>query len=160
MRVTGPRITIEVPSGWEAEIYQPVRQHRVPGGGLVPDAVRPNDPIVLHAANFPLPPGRADFGHDVIPTLGVMQVFVALVEYGPGDASKPLFAAEGMPDIHPDDVSPDTVMGPLVGQAALQRFFHIGERAFCLYAAVGSERMRARLVPAIKEVLDRITIEG
>ena len=153
MRVAGPRIAIELPVGWEAEIYQPLREHVAPGAGPVPDVVLQQAPIVLHAANFPLPQGRSDFGHDVIAMMGLMQVFVALVEYGPGDASKALFAAEGVPDLQPDDVSPGAIVGPMVSQAAVQRFFHVGDRAFSLYAVVGSERMRSRLVPAIKEVL-------
>lgn len=158
MRVTGPRIAIEVPPGWEAEIYQPAREHRLPGEGPLPDVVLEQAPIVLHAANFPLPPGRGDFGHDVIEGLSMMQVFVALVEYGPGDASKALFAADGLPDLQPEDLTAAAIMGPVLGQAAVQRFFHVGDRAFSLYAAIGSDRMRGRLVPAIKEVLAGLEI--
>lgn len=160
MRVTGPRIAVEIPAGWEAEIYQPAREHRLPGEGPVPDVVLAQAPIVLHAANFPLPPGRGDFGHDVIETLGLMQVFVALVEYGPGDASRVLFAEEGLPDIQPEDLNAGAIMGPVVSQAAVQRFFHVGDRAFSLYAVIGSERMRGRLVPAIREVLAGVEIDG
>lgn len=158
MKITGPGIAIEVPQGWEAEIYQPLREHRVPGGSAVPPAELEKAPAVLHAANFPLPPGRSDFGHDVIERLSLMHVFIALVEYGPGDAAKALFAAEGFPDLHPDDLSPGAVMGAATGQAAVQRFFHIGDRAFSVYAAVGSHRMRARLAPAIAEVLRGIEL--
>ena len=156
MKVTGPRIAIDLPPGWEAEIYQPLREHVAPGAGPIPDVVLQQAPIVLHAANFPLPQGRSDFGHDVIAPMGLMQVFVALVEYGPGEASKALFAADGVPDLQQDDVSPGAIVGPMVGQAAVQRFFHVGDRAFSLYAVVGSERMRGRLVPAVNDVLRRI----
>jgi hypothetical protein len=156
--MAGPGIAIEVPQGWEAEIYQPLREHPTPGGTPVPPAELENAPAVLHAANFPLPPNRSDFGHDVIERLSLMHVFIALVEYGPADAAKALFAAEGFPEIHPDDLSPGAVMGAATGQAAVQRFFHVGDRAFSVYAAVGSHRMRARLAPAIAEVLRGIEL--
>lgn len=158
MRVAGPRIAIEVPQGWEAEIYQPLREHPTPGGRPIPPADLERAPVIVHAANFPLPPGRSDFGHDVIERLGLMHVFVALVEYGPGDAAKALFASEGFPDLQPDDLDPGAVMGAFTGQGAVQRFFHIGDRAFSLYAAVGSHRMRGRLAPAIIEVLRGIEL--
>lgn len=49
-------------------------------------------------------------------------------------------------------------MGAVTGQAAVQPFCHVGDRAFSVYAAVGSHRMRARLAPAITEVLRGIAL--
>ena len=158
MKIAGPRIAIEVPQGWEAEIYQPLREHPTPGDRPIPPDELERSPAILHTANFPLPPDRSDFGHDVIESLSLMHVFIALVEYGPGDATKALFEADGFPAIQPDDLSPGAVMGAPTGQAAVQHFFHIGDRAFSLYAAVGSHRMRGRLVPAINEVLRTIEL--
>lgn len=161
MRLVGPRVAVEVPRGWDAEIYQPAVERPLPEpDGSPGEALDPGSaPIILHAANFPLPPVRSDFGHDLIGQMSLMQLFVALIEYGPDDAGKVLFAHEGVPDLDVDDLSPGAIMSTSSGQAAVQRFFHVGDRAFSLYVAVGSHRLRSRIVPAVKDFLETIELD-
>ena len=45
------------------------------------------------------------------------------------------------------------------GQAGLQAFFHVGSRAFCLYAVIGSYSLRAVLVPELNRVLSGLSID-
>ena len=91
--------------------------------------------------------------------MGLGEVFVALVEYGYGEAGKVLFAHEGIPTIDHDRFSVDASMGVVNGQAAAQYFFHVGDRAFCLYVAVESFRLRARLAPLLEELLGTLELD-
>lgn len=141
-------LAVAAPTGWEARI------HRHP-----PTAEGETTHAVLHVANFPLPPRRGDFGSGAVDRMHGDDVLVVLVEYDTASAQTPLFANRGMPRPHPDDFDPRKLQRTLPGQSGSQWFFNTGDRAFCLYVVLGSHHRRARLVPHVHNLLDRLTID-
>jgi hypothetical protein len=140
---------IAVPAGWDVRI---TRTTSGPAGSV--------DYPVVHAANFPLPRRREDFGGELAASMTVRHVFVALLGYGSAGAGQGLFAAAGLPrPVQPDWFDPYQMQRPVVGRAGLQRFFSAERRAFCLYAVVGSFAQRATLVPLINQFLAGVTIQ-
>ncbi len=151
-RLEGSGLTVELPSGWDGQIGragQAAVQGAAPGGRI---------PTVAHFANFPLPAERADFGAEAVAAMRAGDVFVVLFEYGPGAAGTALFAAEGLPRLRAGDFDRNALQHGLPGQSGLQRFFHVGDRAFCLYVVVGSHLDRADVVPSVNAVLDTLVI--
>ena len=145
-------IGLQLPDGWEGEIYR-----RLPAG----DVLRPSsaeEAPVAHAATFPLPVDRGDFGNGAVDLMGPDDVFLALFEYDPPAAITALFAAEGLPRLDDGDFDARTLQRALPGQTGCQRFFHIGDRAFCLYVVLGSSRFRSRLVRQANDVLAGLRI--
>jgi hypothetical protein len=149
MRISNLGITIEAPVGFDVEIFS-----------------RPDDtgrysadaPAIVHAANFWLPRERSDFGHEVVQNMRLMDVFLAVIEYGPDAAGKRLFSASGVPKLDSESLSRDAVMGSASGQTGAQHFFHVGDRAFSLYAVVGAHRLRSRSVPLLAALLDSLEV--
>jgi hypothetical protein len=153
MRMTGSGLSVDLPTGWEGMIGR--------AGGVAPqgtDASMIRPPTVAHMANFPLPSVRADFGAEVVETMRIGDVFVVLFEY-PGSASTALFAAEGVPRLTARDFDPDTLQHRMPGQSGLQRFFHVAERAFCLYVVVGSHLDRADVIAQLNGLLESLEIQ-
>lgn len=149
MRVESHGMTLEAPPGFDVEIYsRPDVEGRV----------REDAPAILHAANFWLPRERSDFGHEVVETMRLVDIFLALVEYGPDAAGKQLFAGTGVPQVDADSLSHEVVMGTASGQAGAQRFFHVGARAFSLYVVIGSHRLRSRTMPIVGELLRTLRV--
>lgn len=146
-------IAVELPPGWEGEIY---RRPSTPDG-LRPQAAQEEAPVA-HAATFGLPPDRGDFGNGAVDLMAPDDVFLSLFEYDPPAASTALFAAEGLPRLDDDDFSTSTLQRGLPGHSGCQRFFHIGDRAFCLYVVLGSHRFRSPLVRRVNQVLDNLRI--
>jgi hypothetical protein len=149
MKVSNLGIRVEAPLGFDVEIYTRADER----GRYLADA-----PAILHAANFWLPRERSDFGHEVVQSMRLVDVFIALIEFGPGASEKALFAASGVPVIDSESLSTDVVMGAATGQAGVQRFFHVGPRAFSLYAVVGSLRLRSRTMPLVHQVLGSLEV--
>lgn len=139
---------MELPSGWDGEIYQ---RAETTGRGA---STHP----VLHAASFPLPPERGDFGGNAIELMRTGDVFFSLVEFDAESATTALFEAEGFPTLDLDDFDPRRIHQPVGSQSAAQYFFHVGPRAFCLYVVVGSHRLRARLVPLVAPVVATVAV--
>jgi hypothetical protein len=145
----GPRteplegITAEVLAGWEVRI----RRARASNAEEV---TKP----VLHAATVPLLPERADFGDGVVETLGPGDVFVSLVEYGPDAVNSALFAPVDVfpPVLESNEFRPKQLQRVIPGQAGQQVFFSYLDRAFCLYAVIGS----AALVDDLTEKANRL----
>ncbi|MDQ6617158.1 MAG: hypothetical protein M3083_21040 [Actinomycetota bacterium] len=139
-----------VPAGWDVRISAPAAG---PAGAV-------NYPV-LHAANFPLPVWREDFGgEEVLARMTGRQVFVALLGYGTDGAGRGLFAAAGLPrPLHPEWFDPYQMQRPRAGMAGMQRFFTAQARKFCLYAVLGSYAQRAGLVPVINQFLAGVTIQ-
>jgi hypothetical protein len=109
---------------------------------------------VLHAATVPLLPERADFGDGVVETLGPRDVFVSLVEFGLEAVNSALFAAVDTfpPALASKEFRPMQLQRVIPGQAGQQLFFSYRDRAFCLYAVIGS----AALVDALTEKVNRL----
>src|SRR5690606_38674153 len=95
MRVQQYGLEADLPTGWEARIY---RRDRASAARARADAAsEPPSAPILHAANFPLPEDRGDFGSGAVDRMRSPHVFFALVEYEPEAAGTPLFAASGPP---------------------------------------------------------------
>ncbi len=152
LRISAHGLALEVPPGWEGRI----RRQQVPSSD--PTELRAH--AVLHAADFPLPPERGDFGSGAVETMQSGHAFVALVEYHSSSAGTALFASgAGMPrELSTEDFSPRQLQRTIAGQAGTQRFFVEDGRAFCLYVVLGSMADRARAVPRVNAVLSAITI--
>lgn len=150
MRVTGPGITLDLPRGWEAEIDRGA-------GEAGPDAEHVRTPRV-HIANFPLPPVRGDFGSGAVERMIGGDVLLCLLEESVGAVGSSLHAHRGVPRLVRDDFSPNAMQRPLAGQSGAQIFFTEHDRAFVLYAVLGSHASRDSRMQAINEVLAGIAI--
>ena len=140
-------IGLQVPRGWDAELRgQP--------------APRRGEGMVVHAANFALPPDRGDFGSGAVERMGPHHVLVCLLEYGTDDARTELFRQRGIPRLSAADFSPSTMQRTIAGMAGAQAFFNESGRAFCLYAVVGSWRGRGPLVPQANDLLAGMCIDS
>jgi hypothetical protein len=149
VRLAAHRLAVDTPPGWDARIYR-----------RRPDEPEERTHPVVHAANFALPPSHGDFGSSAVPHMGAGNVLVVLVEYDAESARTPLFANARMPRPRAADFHPAKLQRVLPGQSGGQWFFHLGNRAFCLYVVLGSHTRRARLVPEVHRLLDRLTIEA
>ncbi len=150
MRLVHHGITADVPPGWEARIYR--RTADEPGATTAP---------VLHAATFPLPEERGDFGGGAVEVMGPDDVFVALVGYDPSVAGTPLFARQGLPR-RPRSTSfgRNKLQHVLPGQGGSQFFFTATARGWCLYVVLGSYDDRDALLARVYPVLDTIVLDG
>ncbi len=149
MRVERHGLSAEVPAGWDARVYR-----------RAPDGTQATTHAVLHAASFPLPADRGDFGSGAVERMRRGDVFVALVEYHPDAADTTLFARRGLPRrLPPESFGPNKLQRALPGQAGMQRFFHAGGRAFCLYVVLGDDRRRDALLPPVHRLLATLALE-
>ena len=148
MRLEGEGIALGLPEGWDARISRTVR-----------DIFRSVDHPLVHAANFPLPPRRGDFGSGVVGEMEPLHTFVSLFEYGTESVGQSLFAAEGFPrQLDPDEFSPNALQRAIPGQAGVQRFFTEHGRAFSLYVVLGAFAARRRLTPEVNELLGTVEV--
>lgn len=145
-------LSVTLPDGWDGRIYQ----RRV-----ATIETQASTHPVLHAANFPLPMERGDFGSGAVERMGLDHVFVVLLEHHPVTASTPLFQQEGMAlPLGTDCFSPSRLQRALPGQSGTQFFFHEKGRAYALYVVLGSHAQRERLVPLANSVLQTVEIAG
>jgi hypothetical protein len=149
MQIDSERIRIDLPTGWEGEVYRT---------SAVPQAEGTNR-AVLHAATFPLPAERGDYGGGAVETMRSDDIFLSLFEFEPASAGKVLFAA-GRPDhLDPDDFSTSTLQRLIPGQSGVQRFFSERGRAFCLYVVLGSHASRRALVEEVNRLLATLEVD-
>lgn len=154
MRIDAHGLEVDVPRGWDGEIYRR-------SGGLRALGDRSEQAhAVLHLGNFPLPRTRGDYGSGAVEIMGADGIFISLFEFGPESVGKALFSARGLPSVTAGDFAPHTMQRPLPGQSGAQYFFTHGERAFCLYVVLGSHARRRELVPEINEVLGSLSLSG
>lgn len=156
MKLTQSGISLDLPPGWDGRIFRTApMQPRTVG------AQTPSSPPIVHAASFPLPPQRGDFGSGAVEIMRDDDVLVVLIEYAAVDAGRPLFAQQGVPRrLDLTEFSPNNLQRALPGQAGAQRFFSHGGRPFCLYIVLGSYRDRAALVDRVNAVLANLEIGG
>jgi hypothetical protein len=155
-------IAVDSPPGTEVRIFR-----RDPGAGTaaaeratVAAAPGPGETYnaVAHVANFPLPAGMGDFGSVAVEQMGAGHVLVCLLEYDREAAGTPLFAHTGLPRLTAADFSPHTMQRTIAGMSGSQTFFHVGDRAFCLYVVLGSHGARTALVPIANDLIGRVSI--
>lgn len=163
-RLSGSGITAEVPAGWEGRIYARETDDRKfagPAGAGGPEAAAESGAprhAVLHIASFPLPPGVGDYGGGATEHMTNKDILIVLMEHGDASAGTPLFAAQGLPLLTADDVSPTRLQRMLEGQGGAQRFFSHNGRSFCLYVVFGSYARRVRTIPMVNDILRTISI--
>lgn len=147
MKLQKDGLGVDAPPGWDSRIYT-----RVPE-----DDVATTHPI-LHAGNFALPGDRGDFGSGAVDVMGPEHVFVTLMEFHPDAARTELFKREGVPTLTPESFSPRKLQRTIEGQAGCQWFFHVGERAFCLFVVLGDYGNRVKLTKVARELVARLDI--
>ena len=154
-RLAAHGLSVDVPAGWEAELSTQPDPATLDSGLAASDASL----VVVHAANFSLPVERGDYGSGAVEVMDRNGIFAALVEFDSASARSKLFAHDGFPTrLDPADFAPDQLHLSLPGQAGLQQFFHVGSRAFCLYAVIGSYSMRGLLVPELNRMLSGLSV--
>lgn len=153
MQLSSSGLTVDVPRGWEGEVYR-----RRPDALLPLGLGRETTHAVVHIGNFPLPSTRGDFGSGAVEIMRSEDVLVILFEHDPASASTRLFEAKGIPTVRSEDFDPNRMQRPLPAQSGAQYFFQEGDRAFCLYVVLGSHARRAELVPQVNQVLAGVTI--
>ncbi len=157
MRISAHGLAVDLPTGWEGRI----RRQPLPVEAGCADTPKFRSHAMLHAADFPLPDERGDFGSGAVETMRSHHAFIALVEYGSGSAGTALFASGGMPrELRTDEFSGRQLQRTLRGQGGVQRFFVEEGRAFCLYVVLGSMADRGRVVPRVNAVLSAISISA
>ena len=137
-------LEVTVPPGWDAQIT-------IPSTG-VPELV------VLHAASFPLPPHRGDYGSGAVERMGGSDILICLLEHEPDDAGRSLFRRVGVPRLVHGAFAPQSMQRALPGMGGTQQFFQAEGRAFCLYVVVGTYLTRGPLVLAAASVVRSIRI--
>ena len=155
-RLAAHGVSVDVPAGWEAELSTQ------PDPAMLDSSLESLDAalVVVHAANFSLPTERGDYGSGAVEIMDRNGIFAALVEFDGTSAMSKLFAYDGFPTrLDPADFAPDQLHLSLPGQAGLQQFFHVGSRAFCLYAVIGSYSMRGLLVPELNRLLSGMSVD-
>ena len=148
---------VAVPTGWEAELST------VEEDSLIEAAVSfsRTPRVLLHAANFPLPVERGDYGSGAVEIMDSGSVLIVVMEFDNASASTALFAHEGLPaNLVADDFSTQQLQRPQRNQSGAQRFFHVGSRAFCLYVVLGSHLMRAVLVQEADRIIAGLSIDA
>lgn len=150
MRLDAHGLAVIAPEGWEVRIS---RADETVAGEVAPP--------VLHAATFPLPEERGDFGSGAVEIMASDDVFVSLLEYEARQAGTALFRRRAMPRrIDPDRFATNQLQRWLPGQAGLQAFFTEGERPFCLYIVIGSFLNRIALAERAERLLATVRIES
>lgn len=175
MLIQGHGVSLDLPTGWEGEIYTQTDVDE-PVSGLP----------VLHASDFPLPADHrdADFGQAVIPTIQSNGKFFSLVEFWPdvvaqrnvinpsssGSYASPILRPSGY-KFQPVGI-PATVAGaayrasktigdlpPSNVPVASQKLFNASGRMFCLYRVIGSAANAEIKAQRINDVVASLEVE-
>lgn len=156
-RVRAHGLSIDPPEGWEVQIFRragddsSTRRADVGGKGT-------SNPV-LHASTRPLVAGRGDYGSGVVETLGVHDAFLALVEFDPDAGQTALFATSPVPRrLAARGFQAHTLQRVIAGQGGSQAFAQEADRAFCLYAVVGSLRNAPSVVERLNQALATLEI--
>ncbi len=154
MKMSARGIGVDVPQGWDGEIYRRSGGFRPQAGG-----VAEVNPSVMHLGNFPLPTSRGDYGSGAVEVMKSDSVFIVLFEFDRSSVGTALFSRSGIPRVAAEDFAPDQMQRPLPGQSGAQYFFNHQGRAFCLYVALGSHARRRELVPEVNQVLSTLQLD-
>jgi hypothetical protein len=147
MKVAREGLSVVTPRGWDARIYQ-----RAAGDGGV---TRP----VLHAADFPLPNVRGDYGSGAVEIMGPDHVFLSLIEFDVAEAGSRLFDKPRPTRLSPGEFGPNQLQRVIAGQAGAQFFFKDRGRPFCLYVVIGSYADREVLVARASEIFAGMEVD-
>src|SRR6266536_1780040 len=141
---------VELPPGWDARIYRPAADE--PGA---------TTNAVMHAANFPLPERREDYGGGAVEIMRAGDVLGMLLEFDPAAAATALFAQrQGIPRRRaPAAFGPNHLQRILPGQAGAQVFFTEAGRAWSLYVVIGSWANRVALAEQASRLLATVRLD-
>lgn len=168
MRMDALGVGIDLPVGWEGEIYQR-------GGaalqGFGSGWVRDGDEIrslaggetsrsVTHLANFPLPPQRGDYGSGAVELMRTGDLLVILFEFEPSSRDSALFASHGVPTVQAADFAHNQLQRTLPGQSGVQYFFQASGRTFCLYVVLGDHRTAEAAADEVNALLSGLSLES
>jgi hypothetical protein len=156
-RLRAHGLSVVVPPGWDGSIRRPAGDPNwAPTEDVGPMGTA--NPVV-HVASFALPAVRGDYGGGAVESMRPTDVFIALVEFDPAAARMPLFATAGLRrPLGPGHFDRSTMHRPLPGHSGHQQFFHVGARAFSLYVAIGSHRLRGTLAARADTVVATLGI--
>lgn len=160
MKLESRGISVDVPTGWDANIYQ----RPDPSLGLEHRSIDPifeeqTRHVVAHISTFPLPEGRGDYGGGAVELMGPDDALIVLFEYHPDSTATALFGSQDLPwPLLPEDFDAYQMQRPLPGQGGVQRFFQSNGRAFCLYVAIGSMANRTAVIPVVNDILGSVDI--
>jgi hypothetical protein len=140
MRLAHQGLAVVTPRGWDARIF---RRQAIAGEVTYP---------ILHAADFPLPAVRGDYGSGAVEIMGPNHVFLSLIEFAAAEAASPLFDRQRPSRITTGEFGPDRLQRVLPGQAGAQFFFAERGRPFCLYVVLGSFTGRDALVSRADDI--------
>ena len=159
-RMQSGGIELDLPRGWEGRLNRRDPDPAAPEArSAAPAAADDRRPMVVHAANFPLPVELGDFGGGAVEAMRNVDLYLSLFEYGPESVGTALFSAQGLPrPLRNDEFDPFTMRTPLPGMSGVQRFFTEAGRAFSLYVVLGSHLRRYRTVPVVNQVLGSVRI--
>lgn len=161
MRIEAHGIRAELPAGWEGRIGRrqpgPTTGRRGPDG--TGEVVGEDTGPILHMGNFALPEDRGDFGSGAVDLMGTGHLLVVLVEYGADSVGTALFpTVSSIPRLTARMFSSQGLQRVQRGQAGVQRFFSLNDRAFCLYTVVGDQREVGSMATTANDVARRIQV--
>jgi hypothetical protein len=142
-------LRVEAPAAWEIRIYR-----RSPDGLPALERTYP----IVHAATFPLPAARGDYGSGAVELMRPSDVLVVLLEQDREATQTRLFSRRGMPSVRAGDFSPYALQRTLRGQSGVQYFFQTAGRAFCLYVVLGSHARRGRLAARADQLVASMSV--
>lgn len=158
-RIAAHGIAVDLPAGWDGQIYVRGGARALPDDPALTDRPAEAYPI-LHASNVPLPADRGDYGGNAVEAMGSGGIFLALLEEEPASAQTAMYRFPVPWPLAPDDFQPQQMQRGIPGGAGCQRFFVVGDRPFCLYAAIGSHAMRTVLTREVNRVLASVVLDG
>jgi hypothetical protein len=142
-------LRVEAPAAWDVRVYR--RSQR---GLPAEERTYP----VIHAATFPMPAARGDYGSGAVELMRASDVFVVLLEQDREATQTQLFNRRRMPTVQARDFSPNALQRTLHGQSGVQYFFQTSGRAFCLYVVIGSHARRRQLAGIADALVASISI--
>ena len=148
MKLSAEGFDVDIPTGWEVRISRPTEN-------LLGGSSRP----VLHAATFPLPEERGDYGSGAVEIMDDTDVFISLLEFGVEAIDSELYPPGSLPrSIDPQKFRTNGLQRWIPGQSAYQQFFTDDGRAFCLYVVLGDHSKRVALAGKVSELLETIRL--
>lgn len=142
-------LRVDAPAAWDVRIYR-----RSPDLLLAEERTYP----IVHAATFPLPVTRGDYGSGAVELMRPSDVLVVLLEQDREATQTRLFSRHGIPTVHSRDFSPNALQRTLRGQSGVQYFFQAAGRAFCLYVVIGSHARRGRLAGVANQLVKSMAV--
>ena len=149
-------LQLELPAGWDGQIRTVQDAPEATAASRAGSTL----PVILHAASFPLPAVRGDYGSGAVEVMGGSDILVCLLEHEPEAAATALFRRQRLPQLSPDRFSPQSMQRAIAGMAGAQHFFQLSGRPFCLYVVIGSWATRGPLVRAADHVVQTIRIDA